>query len=430
MILLFEVGWIVYTGGFGSYMHQSVLQFENANRLDSSYPTYRQSTSAPDANKVLRDPQLFSHYFALVGGQFIAILFLLQAVLPSCSIASYVVSVLSSILNIIYFVSVGYLIHWSVDLVRSYEESVRTLSQESPSPSYTYYPGSSTSSEDLKRAILYLHAVRCILGGTVIMSISWGVIQLLIFFYKSQIDSPHNQRNLWQVVRELITDLPTSTSQIKAKLGELIRLSIIPLLVLSAVGWSVCTAGLYKLSVDNARITSTPRYDFGTWTTFFVTPFLYFAVLFHAGCSGGASTMSGVFAAIFNVFFVLSMGGTVVIICVFKYTLDQLDTTTLAAGTLQDIYYHSDLVLGGGVVCLIFWTIIYTAWHFYHFDRSTDHARMESSGDNAYEHSRALPVTPAQQNDTTTVPVTHTGFIPEQPHYAKHLEAEMQPVIN
>ena len=407
MVVLFELGWIIYTGGLGSYMHQQVL--ENSDRLDSRYSIYDQQ-SASDAHEVLRDPVLFSHYFALVGGQFVAVLFLIHAALP-LNTASYVVGVLSSILNVIYFVSVGYLINWSVNGVRFYEDRISTL-QESPYSSYSPY--SDSSSEALRRARLYLHATRCVLAGTIIMTISWGVIQLLTFFYKP----PQNKTDLWQVVREF-------TSQMKAKLGELIRLGTIPFLILSAIGWAVCTAGLYRL-YDSSSIT-THRYDFGTWATFFVTPLLYFAALFHAGCSGGASTMSGVFAAIFNVFFVLNMGSTVVTVCIAKYTLDQESISSLSEESLHNI----NLALGGGIVCLLFWTIVHTAWLFYRFDGSADHARLQSHGD--AEHSQ--PIAHAQQNeygpgDTTT---THSmaSFVPGQqvpPSYAKHLESEMQPV--
>jgi hypothetical protein len=420
MVVLFEIGWIIYIGGFGSYMHQEVLRVQNAARSSSRYSSYGPSAQ-PDANEVLRNPTLYSHYFALVGGQFVAILFLLHAALPS-NTASYVVGVLSSILNVIYFVSVGYLIFWGVVLVGIYEDRIRTL-QESSS-SYSPYSDSSNS-EALTRARLYLHATRCILAGAIMMAISWGVIQLLTFFYKPQTDS-QNKTNLWQVVREFARKLPTSTSQMKAKLGELIRLSTIPLLIISVVGWAVCTAGLYRLndSTSSGSRTIIHQYDFGTWATFFVTPILYFAAVFHAGCSGGASTMSGVFAAIFNVFFVLQMGKTVVYFCVVKYNLDQ-STSTFSE---QDTYNY-DLILGGGVVCLFFWTIIYTAWHFYHFDGSIDHTRFHSNGD--AEHSQ--PIAHAVQNEYGDTTATHSSFVPGQqvpPPYAKHLESEMQPVAN
>ena len=424
MVVLFEFGWIIYTGGLGSFLHQQVL--ETTERSNSRYSSYSQQ-GASDAQEVLSNPVLFSHYFALAGGQFVAVLFLIHAALP-LNTASYVVGVLSSIMNIIYFVSVGYLINWSVTGVRIYEDTISTLQE---------YPYS--SSESLRRARLYLHAIRCVLAGTIIMAISWGIIQLLTFFYKP----PQNKTDLWQVVREFSRNLSTSTSQVKAKLGELIRLGTIPLLILSTIGWAVCAAGLYRFSDSisslSSRSTSTTyqtEYNFGTWATFFVTPLLYFAALFHAGCSGGASTMSGVFAAIFNVFFVLNMGSTVVTFCVWKYTLDQESFSSFS--DLEEIIHNIDLGLGGGIVCLLFWTIVHTAWLFYRFDRSPDHDRLQSNGD--AEHSQ--PIVHAQQNELygpgdtgTTTAHSMASFVPGQqvqvpPPYAKHLESEMQPVAN
>ena len=393
MIVLFEIGWIIYIGGFGSYMHQRIL--ENAdNRFTSQ-----------TANEILRNPVFFSHYFTVVGGQFVALLFLFHALLPS-STASYIVGVLSSVMSVIYFVSVGYLIHWSVASVRFYEDRVSSLQQSS------YF----LSSEALTRAILYLHAVRCVLAGTILMTISWGLVQLLFFFYEPQTKS-QNQRNLWQVIREFATGLPTSTPQLKAKLGELLRLCTIPLLVVSAIGWSVCAAGLYKLSDITATYTTVNphQYDFGTWATFFITPLLFLAALLYAGCSGGASTMSGVFAAILNTFFVLNMGSTVVSVCIGKYLLDQSSSSIPA-----EIRHNFDLILGGGVVCLLFWTIIYAAWHFYR-KGSTDHAGLQPNRDD--NHAQIVSHA-AQQNECGD-----TSFVPEQlPLYAKHLEAEMQSV--
>ena len=405
MVVLFELGWIICTGGLGSYMHLQVVK--NTDLSDSRYPSYHQQ-SASDAHKVLRDPVLFSQYFALVGGQFVAVLFLIHAALP-LSTASYVVGVLSSILNVIYFVSIGYLIVWSVDEMR-----LISVLLESPYPPYS--PDYSELSSEAQRR--YLQAFRCVLAGTIIMTISWGIIQLLTFFYKP----PQNKTNLWQVVREFSRNLSTSSSQAKAKLGELVRLSTVPLLILSVIGWAVCTAGLYRLNDMYSSYYTIGLYNFETWATFFVTPLLYFAALFHAVCSGGASTMSGIYAAIFNVFFVLSMGSRVVISCIAKYilTLDQSNLTF----SEENINNFND-VLGGGIACLLFWTIVHTAWLFYCCDGSADHNRLQSNRD--AEHSQ--PIAHAQQNlrgpgDTTTA---HSSFVPGQqvpPPCAKHLESE------
>ena len=385
MVVLFEIGWVMFTGGFGSIRRE-----------------YGSINAAPNVDEVLRTPVLFPYYFVLVGGQFVALFLFLHASLPS-SIASYIVGVLSSILNVIYFVSVGFLIQWSVSRVKYYEEFVSSFQ---PSP-YSLY---SSSGLELERAIF---------AGTILMTVSWGLIQLLLFFYEPQIDS-RNQRSLWHVIREFATDIPSSTSQLKTKFGEVFRICTIPFLIISVIGWCVCVAGLYKLSDAAATylhtITNYSRYnyDFGTWATFFVTPLLFLAALLHAGCSGGASTMSGVFAAILNTFFVLSMGSTVVDVCITKYLFLQDQSTFSFTEEILQVIHNGNLILGGGVVCLFFWTIVHAAWHFYHCKGSTDHTKLQLN----QEDDHAQFVSHVQQDEY--------GFSPEQlPPSTKHLEAEL-----
>ena len=382
-IVLFEIGWIIYTGGLGSYMHQLVR-----HNADS-----RISSSSSNANEVLTNPTLFPHYFTLVGGQFVALLFLFHAALPS-SVASYIVGVLSSVLNVTFFVSVGYMVHYSAPMVRYLERLLRDADH-------------STGLES--EVNVYLHALRSIIAGTILMITSWGLIQLLGFFYEAK-SASQNQRSLWRVIRELAVNLPTSgsTSQLKTTPGELLRFCTIAFLILSAVGWCVCITGLYKLNDNTATIISY-RYSFGTWATYFIPPFLYMAALLHAGFSGGASTMSGVFAAILNTLFVLNVGFTVVDITIVMYSQRR---RSIFSFPTSDSQHNNSLILGGGVVCLFFWTIVYAAWHFYCCKGLTDHAR----GNDQPHH--------AQQNECGD-----TSFVPEQlPPYAKHLEAEMQPV--
>ena len=374
VIVLFEIGWVVFTGGFGSQLHLAAV----ADLTENS------------SNEILRSPLLFPQYFTLVGGQFVALLVLLHAALPS-GIASSIVGVLSTILNIIYFVSVGYLINSTTSTVRLLELYIRVAERSIYS--------SSSNLDDLKK---YLHAARCVLTGTIIMTISWGLIQLLFFFYE-----PKNsqKRSLWRVIREFC-----SSSQVKAAVSEWLRLCTIPVLFLSAIGWCVCVVGLHKLLENRVThyysiATFSQQYEFGIWANFFIAPLLYLAALLYAGCSGDASTMSGIFAAILNTFFVVSMGYVVVSVSSIKYLAS-------SAGVL------SNLILGGGVVCLIFWTFIHIFWHFYRLKGSGDHARPQPNIDD--DHPQTIS---HAQHDPS--------FVPEQPPaYVKHLEAEMQPVMS
>ena len=62
-----------------------------------------------DNDNFVKSPVYFPLYMFLVGGQFVVLLGLLHAALPS-GIPSSVIGALSTILNTIYFVLVGYLI--------------------------------------------------------------------------------------------------------------------------------------------------------------------------------------------------------------------------------------------------------------------------------------------------------------------------------
>ena len=342
LIAVFEIGWVVFVGGVGSLL--SYLQETAREAADYG----------GDADKVLKSPLLFPFYFSIAGGQVVALLFLLHAALPS-SQASYIVGVLSSVMNIVYFVSVGYMIRFS-------EVTVRALELQGPP----------NSPDDLKSFLLQLNSTRSILAGTIIMTIGWGLIQLLYFFYEPDETNPHTDKSLWRVTREFALDISHTPSQAfeltrSCRPSELLRFCAFPLIALSAIGWGVCTAGLYKIDESVAASGSTAsfsllQYDFVTWSIFFITPLLYLATLLHAGCTGGAATMSGVFAAILNTFFVTNIGFTVIYISQEIYeashdSFSRVDSTTM---------HNFGLGLGGGVVCLFFWTIVYATNLFMH----------------------------------------------------------------
>ena len=401
VIVLFEIGWVVFIGGFCLQLHLAILRSEELER-----DPFINAIDSP------RSPLFFPHYFTLVGGQFVALLILLQAALPS-GIASSIVGVLSTILNIIYFVSVGYLITFNVFEVPSLERRrTRELQLQS----------TGLSPSDLGNVERQLHAARCVLAGTIIMAISWGLIQLLFFFYEPK--NSQLRRSLWHVIREFGRPI-TSASQLKATLGEWLRLCTIPVLILSAIGWCVCVAGFHKTFESNN--TTSQNYPFGIWATFFIAPLLYLTALLHAGCSGDASTMSGIFAAILNTFFILNVPVyTVVAVSLVKYRRSlrlTLSRFTVREPDPEEIH-NENLVLGGSIVCLFFWTFIHVFWHFY---------RLKGSGENSQRvglqsessDGQSQTISHAQQSEYDS------SVIPKQPPpYTEHLEAEMQPVIN
>ena len=78
---LFEIGWIVYS----IWIHPFAGKL--SNKEDSS----------------IKHPLYFPYYMILIGGQFVALLGILHAALPSGRISS-IIGALFTILNIIYYV--------------------------------------------------------------------------------------------------------------------------------------------------------------------------------------------------------------------------------------------------------------------------------------------------------------------------------------
>ena len=302
--------------------------------------------------------------------------------------------VLSSVLNVIYFVSVGYMVKFSEQIIRD--------SQQLQSP----YNTSDTNL--LRRRSIYLHAVRCILAGASSWQSVGDSFSCCSPFTNPKMIHKAGAYGVWFENLQQIYQLCTCPLHSRKPLlvNCFSRFCTIPLLVLSAVGWCVCAAGLYKLNED----TTTPcyqysstfsyRYDFGTWATYFIAPILYLAALLHAWCSNDASTMSGVFAAIFNTFFVLNVDFEVVDISIVLYA-------QITPSTSDSQHFNgTSLDLGGGVVCLFFWTIVYAAWNFYCFNGSRDHARLQPNTNGNDDQPQTTSHT--QQNeygDTSFVPM-------------------------
>ena len=362
VIVLFEIGWIIYTAGLGVQLH-----LVRTDQVLYPRDPLHVSRGLVGPVKALKSQYLFPDYFTLVGGQFVALFFLLHAALPS-SIASYVVGVLSTLLNVIYFVSVGYLLN-----INPPELDRTTPYWLDPySPSY----GNAHVSQ------LQLHALRCMFTGTIFMAISWGLIQLLGLFYESRckpnLTEPLQRRNLWYVIREFgqlcVRGPSRSRFELKATPGEMSRLCALPLLILSAIGWCVCVTGLHMFN-KNSRCTP---YVYGDWATISIPPLLYLAALLHAGCSGDASIMSGVFAAILNTFFVLNVGYTVVKTSFEKEIRIEYSRWFGPDSRIDPEDVHiDDLILGGSAACLFFWTVIHIFWHFFSLNGSSDHATVQ-----------------------------------------------------
>jgi hypothetical protein len=86
---------------------------------------------------------------------------------------------------------------------------------------------------------------------------------------------------------------------------------------------------------------------------------MYVAAILHAGCTGKASTLMGVISSILNTFFVVGMGSSVTAQGKYLYRTQHDEYPD------HDLIHSSCLMLGGGVVCLIFWTVVLVLWPFY-----------------------------------------------------------------
>ena len=140
------------------------------------------------------------------------------------------------------------------------------------------------------------------LAGSIILAVSWGLLQLLSHFYE-QLPQSVQTRSLWRVIVECWKNKTTLVRDV----SESVRLSSIPAVLLSAVGWCVFIGGLHSS-------TSYWRYvTHGGWSAATITPLMYIAAILHAGYTGKARILMGIFASILNTFFVVGMGFSVTI---------------------------------------------------------------------------------------------------------------------
>ena len=102
----------------------------------------------------------------------------------------------------------------------------------------------------------------------------------------------------------------------------------------------------------------------GKWFPFHgiivVGPLLHLAMLLTTGCFGGTSTMSGVFASVLSMMYMAFVGTA----------LSTVDHIMLAACTLAEI--SLDNIKYGGIIGLIFMSLVLCLWPFYlHYPSST-----------------------------------------------------------
>ena len=367
---LFYFGWTVFTAGFGLLLN---------NEEDS--------TLKEDPNS--KSPLYFPYYMTLVGANFVGLLGLLHAALPS-GIPSSIVGALFTVLNTIYFVSVGYVINTSYNGILNLRWEQR----------WEIYYGQQHKYHDPQ----LVRAVNLMLAGSIILTVSWGLVQLLSQFYE-HCPQAVQTRNLWCVVMECWKNHNTLVRDV----SESVRISSIPAMLLSAVGWCVFLVGVYYDSYWG--------YTFGGWSAIFVAPLMYLASLLQIGYTGKASTLMGIFASILNTFFVVGMGFSVTYAGknLYEHLHQHFGEYTQED---NDIIHSSRLILAGGAVCLIFWTVVLVLWPFYR-PKGTSHSHTANSEINYDDYDNDL-LLPASSSVTIQPHITDSQEYTQQPHMEEH----------
>ena len=131
----------------------------------------------------------------------------------------------------------------------------------------------------------------------------------------------------------MIVECWKSKTTLVRDVSESVRLSSIPAVLLSAVGWCVFIGGLHSS-------TSSMSYLHGSWSAATITPLMYVAAVLHAGYTGKASILMGIFASILNTFFVVGMGFSVTVEGSSEIINDDYDDDLLPASSSVTVQRH------------------------------------------------------------------------------------------
>ena len=124
--------------------------------------------------------------------------------------------------------------------------------------------------------------------------------------------------------------------------------------------------GLYSVLQTfavNPLIPSIAFNDFAIWGSLTITPFGFLIALLQAGSSSGSETIFGSLVSILNSFMIVCVGYVVTYVGQSLYIFNNAGISVPLIG---DIF-------GGGIVFLLFWTIILAMSRFYdaHYVRAT-----------------------------------------------------------
>ena len=289
-------------------------------------------------------PLLFSRYLLLVGGPIVYVLGVVQAVLPGT--CSAVLGIPTAFLSTLYVVTAG---------AETYSGAV-----------------------DVKRVILGLEKVQTksllITVGVLIITVTWCLVLMLSVCYKSK-----SRRNPYALL-----DPPVRPVRRKYPFTPGVARGLsVPFIVLSLAGWCVLTMGICKS--DPADFLGSFEPSFGMYGAIVVGPLLFLAALLHAGCSGGASTVMGVFSSVLSTLYAVFVGFIV-------YTFGEVFYVTcqLSPEKPDCSFLHSSLninwiyTFAGGVGSLFFWTVVLALWPFYRYHSQEGQDSIVINATNGY----------------------------------------------
>jgi hypothetical protein len=365
------LGWLVYSVGLVWSLIPSEKAANNQSADDPADRTY------------------FPFYVVLIGGPAIYVFGALHAMLSG--VASAVLGIFVTFLNVVYFSSVSWI---------AYDRGLNvSLTNSSTTPA--------VSSDANRQAWLMFE-------GTLFTLICWGIVLILALFYKNPGDRSTglNPRRS----QDCLTSCTRATHQTAGRKRPFpggARLLSIPFLILSVIGWCLFVAGYHQWNSYTADHKNDPSivivFDDHTnpivVCALIIGPLLYLASLLHAGCSGRANTM-GVFTTVLHVLYVVSNGFIITHLIRLSISNDLLASNE---------HHYMDYMLGGCVASFLFWTVVYALRPFYQdFQGTLAHGVSMPSSSRVRENNlrESTPGSPPPDYGTATA-ATHAAQVRE-----------------
>ena len=293
--------WVLYSAGF-------MLESADNTAIDPKSPIH------------------FFDYVVLVGGPFVFFLGVLQAVLPGTASSS--VGIITAFFGTVYLVSAAPATYYG----------------------FVYFYGLVNSREILDAWQLIMN-----LGGLLI-TVSWCFVMMLSVSYKKR---PAVKRD---TNYQLFDDKSIRVVSRKWPFTPgLARCLGIPFIVLFAVGW--CFIVVAFIAVRDKSETFFYR-KFDLYGAVIIGPLLFLAELLHAVCSGGASTIMGVFSSILGTLYTVFVG-YLLFLYGESYYLDCFVSKYDCSPFHSSPYVNLIFAFFGGVASLFFWTVVLALRPFY-----------------------------------------------------------------